>query len=88
MEATIRHSSIPCNVPTYSTYGNSPYLVGVYCTCCAKGSKAKSTAAHAHPANRGSGGFCLPFLATRHVHLRFPIYTQKKGDCVSFPSVS
>ena len=88
MEAIIRHSPITCNGPIYSTYGNSPYQVGVYCTCCAKGSKAKSTAAHADPAHRGSGGRCLPVLVARHEHLRFPICTQKKRDCLSFPSVS
>ena len=89
MEAIIRHSLIPCNAPIYSTYGNSPYPERVYCTCCAKGSKAKSTAVHADPAHRGSGGFCLAVLAARHEHLRFPIGTQrKKKDCLSFPSVS
>ena len=78
MKAIIRHSPIPCNGPMYSTYGSSPYPVRVYCTCCAKGSKGKTTAAHANPAHRGSGGFCLTVLAARHEHLRFPICTQKK----------
>ena len=78
MEAIIRHLPIPCNGPIYSIYGKSPYPIRVYCTCCAKGSKAKSTAAHADRAHRGSGGFCLPVLAARHEHLRFPICTQKK----------
>ena len=88
MEAIIRHSPITCNGPIYSTYGNSPYPVGVYCTCCAKGSKAKSTAAHAQPARRGSGGSCLPVLAARHEHLCFPMCTQKKKrDRLSLLSV-
>ena len=78
MEAIIRHSPITCIGPIHSTYGNDPYLVGVYCTCCAKGSKAKSTAAHGDSAHRGSGGFCLPLLAARHEHMRFPICTQNK----------
>ena len=34
MEAIIRHSPIPYNGPIDSTYGNSPYPVRVYCTCC------------------------------------------------------
>ena len=79
MEAIMRHSPVTCNGPIYSTYGNSPYLVSVYCTCCAKSSKAKSTAAHADPAHCGSGGFCLLALAARREHLRFPICKQKKG---------
>ena len=74
MEAIIRHSPIPCNGPICSTYGTIPYEVRVYCTCCAKGSKAKCTAAHAHPAHRGSGGFYLPVLAARHPHTE-----KKKG---------
>ena len=78
MGAIITHSPIPCNGPIYSTYGNIPYPVRAYCTCCAKGSKAKSTAAHAEPAHRGSGGFCLAILVACHEHLRFPICTQKK----------
>ena len=89
MEAIIRHSPITCNGPIYGTYGISPYPVRVYCTCCAKGSKARSTAAHADPTHRGTGGFRLPVLAPRHEHLRFPICTQKKKrGCLSFPSVS
>ena len=75
MEAIITHLPITCNGPIYSTYGNSPYPVGVYCTCCANCSKAKSTAAHANPTHGGSGGFCLPILAAHHEHLRFPICT-------------
>ena len=85
MEAIIRHSSITCNGPTYSAYGNSPYPVSVYCACCAKGSKAKGTAAHADPAHRGSGGFCRPVLAARHEHLRFPICTQKNKGLPVIP---
>ena len=84
MEAIIRHSPIPGNGPIHSTYGNSPYPVRVYCTCSAKGRKAKSTAAHAHPAHRGSGGFCLQALAARHEHPRFSICTQKKGTGYHF----
>ena len=79
MEAIIRLSSIPCNGPIYSAYGNNPYPVRVYCTYCAKGSKPKRRAAHADPAHHGSGGFRLPVLAARHEHLRFPICTPKKG---------
>ena len=82
MEAIIRHSPITCNGPIYSTYGNSPYPVGVYCICYAKGSKAKSTVAHADPTHRGTGGFCLPVLAARHEHVCFPICTQKKKGTV------
>ena len=78
MEAIIRHSHIPRNGPTYKTYCNSPDPVYVYCSCCAKGSKAKSTVPHADLAARGSGGFCLPVLAARHEHVRFSIRTQKK----------
>ena len=77
MEAIIKHSPAACNGPLYSTYRNNPYPIRVYCTCCAKGSKAKSTAPHANPAHHCSGAFCLPILATRHEHLRFPICTQK-----------
>ena len=91
MEAIIRHSPITSNGPIYSTYGSSPYSVLVYCTCCGKGSKARSTAAHVDPTHRGTGGFCLPVLAPRHEQLRFPICTQKEnkgGECLSFPSVS
>ena len=88
MEAIIRHSPIPRNGRIYRTYGNSPYPVHVYGTCCAKGSKAKSTVPHADPAHRGSGGSCLPVLEARHEHVRFPISTQKKRDCLSFPLVS
>ena len=73
MGAIIRHSPITCSGPIYSTYGNSPYLVGIYCTCCAKGRTAKSTAPHADPAHRGSGEFCLLALAVHHAHLRFCI---------------
>ena len=75
MEAIIRHLPIPRNGPIYRTYGNSPYPVCVYCTCCAKGSKAKSTAVHANPAHRGSRGLCFPALGARHEHLRFPMCT-------------
>ena len=87
MEAIIRHLPITCNGPIYSTYGNSPYSVGVYCTCCAKGSKANSTVAHADPTHGGTEGFYPPALAACHEHLRWPICTQKKRDCLSFPSV-
>ena len=31
MEAIIKHSPITCNGPIYSTYGNSPLPVAVYC---------------------------------------------------------
>ena len=77
----MRQAPITCNGPIYSTYGNSPYPVGVYCTCCAKASKATSRSVHANPGHRGSGGFYLLGLAARHEHLRFPIctlHTQKK----------
>ena len=43
---------------------------------------------HADPTHPGTGGFRLPVLAARHERLRFPICTQKKRDCLSFPSVS
>ena len=76
MEAINRHSPIPRDDPIHSTYGNSPYLVRVYCTCCAKSSQAKCTAPHADPAHHGSGIFCLPVLAARHEHLSFPISTK------------
>ena len=80
METMIRHSPITCNGPIYSTYGNSPCPIGIYCTCCAKGSKAESTVAHADPTHRGTGGFCLPVLVARHEQMRFPSCTQtKKG---------
>ena len=75
MEAIIRHSPIPRNDPIHSTYGKSPYLVRVFCTCCAKSSKAKSTAPHADPTHRGSGMYYLSDLAARHEHLSFPIAT-------------
>ena len=78
MEAIIRHSRITRNGPMYSTCGNIPFPVAVYRTCCAKGSKAKSTVTHADPTHRGTRGFCLPVLAARHEHLCFPICTQKK----------
>ena len=55
MEAIIRHSPITCIGPIYSIYGNSPYLVGFYCTCCAKSSKANHTVAHADPTHGGTG---------------------------------
>ena len=78
MEGIIRHSPITCNGPIYSTYGNSPFPAAVYSTCCAKGSKAKSTVMHADPTHGGTRGFCLPVLAAHHEHLCFPIYTQEK----------
>ena len=76
MEAIIRHSHIPRNGPTYRTYCNSPYPVNVYCTCCAKGSNAKSTFPHADLAAGGSGGFRLRVLAARHEHVRLSICTH------------
>ena len=79
MEAIIRHWSITCNGPLYSAYGNSASLMGVYCACCAKGSKAKGTAAHGDPAHSGSGGYSLPVLAARHSTGAFPSAHQKKG---------
>ena len=88
MEAIIRHSPITCNGPLYRTYGNSPLPVAIYRTCCAKGSKANSTVAHADPTHGGTRGFCLPVLAARHEQLCFPICTQKKRACLSFPSAS
>ena len=88
MEAIIRRSPITCNGPMYSTYGNSPFPVAVYCTCCAKGSKPNITVAHANPTYDGTRGFCLPGLAARHEHLCFPICRQKKRDYLSIPSVS
>ena len=78
MEAIIRHSPITRKGPIYSTYGNSPFPVAVYRTCCAKGSKAQSMVTHADPTHGGTRGFCLPTLAARHEHLCFPICTQKK----------
>ena len=87
MEAIIRHSPITCNGPIYNIYGNSPYQFGVNSTWCAKGSKAKSTAAHVDPEHRGSRGFCLPVFAACHEHLRFLICTWEKRDCLSFPAV-
>ena len=85
MEAIIRHSPIACNGPIYSTYGNSPYPAAVYCTCCAKGSKANSTVARADPTGSGTRGFCLPTMAARHEHLCFPICTQKKKGLPMVP---
>ena len=86
MEAIIRHSPITCNGPINSTYGNNPYLVAVYCTCCANGSKANSTVAHADPTCGGAGGLCLPILAARHEHLCFPICNQtNKGTAYRSP---
>ena len=87
MEGIIRYSPITCNGPIYSTYGNTPYLVAVHCTCSAGNSKANSTVAHADPTHGGTRGFCLPVLAARHEHLCFPMCTQKKRDCLSFGSV-
>ena len=87
MGAIIRHSPITFNGPIYSTYGDTPYPVGVHCTCCPKGSTANSTA-HANPTHGGHGRFCLPVLEARHEHLHFPICTPKKRDCLSLPSVS
>ena len=78
MEAIIRHSPITRNGPIYSTYGNNPFPFAVYRTCCAKGSKAKSTVTHADPTHGGTRGFCLPVLAARHEHLCFPSCIQKK----------
>ena len=78
MEAIIRHWPITRNGPFYSTYGNSPFPVAVYRTCCAKGSKAESKVTHADPTHGGTTGFCPPVLAARHEHLCFPIYAQKK----------
>ena len=78
MEAIIRHSPITCNGPKDSTYGNNPYLVAVYCTSCAKGSKAKGTVSHADPTHGVTGRFCLLDLAARHEHRRFSNSTQKK----------
>ena len=78
MAAIIRHSPITRDGPIYSTYGNSPFPVAVYRTCCAKGSEAQSTVTHADPTHGGTRGFCLPVLAARHEHLCFPIYKQKK----------
>ena len=57
MEAVISHSLTVCNGPIYSNYGNSPYRVGVSCTCCAKGSKAKSMGAHGDTTYRGFEAF-------------------------------
>ena len=42
MEAITRHSPISPNGPIYRTYGNSPYPVRFYCTCCAKGSRQRA----------------------------------------------
>ena len=78
MVAIIGQSPITCKGPTYSTYGNSPFPAAVYCTCCAKGSKANNTVAHADPTHGGTKGLCLPVVAARHEHLCFPIYKQKK----------
>ena len=86
MEAISRHSPIPHSGPIYSTYGNGPYRVRVYRTCCTKGSKAKSTASQADQAHRGTVGFCLPVLAARHDHQRFPICTQTKRGLPIIPS--
>ena len=88
METIIRQSPVTSNGPIYSTYGNSSYPVAVYCTWCAKGSKATSTVAHADPTHGVTGGFCLPIVAARHEHLCFPVCTQIHRDCLSFPSVS
>ena len=64
----------------YSTYSNSPYPVCVYCTCCAKNSKAKSTIEPADPTHCGTGGFCRPILAACHQHLSFPnLHKEKTG---------
>ena len=85
MEAIIGHFPITYNGPIHTTYGYSPYSIGVYCTCCAKSSKAKSTVAHADPTHRGTGGFCLPVLAARHEHVRFPMCTQKRKGLPIIP---
>ena len=88
MESIIRHSPITCNGPIYSTYGNNPYPIGVYCTCCAKGSKAKSTAAHADPAHRRSGDSAFQFWHPAMSTCAFQFLHRKKGDCLSFPAVA
>ena len=85
MEAIIRHSPITRNGPIYGTYGNIPFQVAVYRTCCAKGSNAKSTVTHADPTHGGTMGFCLPVLAARHEHLCFPICTKKKKELPIVP---
>ena len=65
---------------------NSLFLVAVYRTCCAKGSKAHSTVTHADPTHGGTRGFCLPVVAARHEHLCFPICTQQKKGLPIVPS--
>ena len=88
MEAIIRHSPIPHNGPIYSTYGNSPYLVRVYCTCYAKGSKAKSGAAHADAPRLAPGDSAFQFWQPAMSTCAFPFAHRKKRDCLSFPPVS
>ena len=78
MEAISKHSPRTHNGPMYRTYGRISYPVAVYCTCCGKSSKVKSTVKHADPTQGGTRGFCLPVLADRHEHLCIPICTQKK----------
>ena len=86
MEAIIRHSPITRNGPIYNTYGNSPFPVAVYPTCCAKGSKAQSTVTHVDPTHDGTRGFCLPVLAARHEHLCFTICRKEKKGLPIVPS--
>ena len=88
MVAIIRHSPITRNGPIYGTYGNSPFPVAVYRTCCAKGSKAQSKVTSADPTHGGTRGFCLPVLVARHEHLCFTICTQKKKGLPIVPSLS
>ena len=80
MEAIIKHSPITCYGPIYSTYGNSPYLVAVYCTCCAKGSKANDTVTHANPTHFGTRGIPPSSCGSRPcAHVLSHLHTERKG---------
>ena len=81
MEPITRHSPIPRNGAIYRTYGNSPYPVHVYCTCCAKNSKAKSTVPARQRARFG--------MQTQHTlapgHYAFQFWQPTMSTC-AFPS--
>ena len=79
MEAIISHSPTNRNGPIYRTYGNSPFPVAVYRTCCAKCSKAKSTVTHADPTHVGTRGFFLPVWQPAMSTYAFPSAHKKKG---------
>ena len=85
MEAIIRHAPITRNGPIYSTYGNSPFPVAVYRTCCAK-DRARLRMQTQHTVAPGDSAFQFwqPAMST----CAFPYAHKKKRDRLSFPAVS